>query len=96
MFRRLGGQPENLNHLRRVEGCVRKRFRLAEDALVLVSEERPLAPEFLARETVARFWVGAERYRLRIFKPASEIGVEDVLVGWLLPSLVDDGLPDCR
>jgi nitrate reductase delta subunit len=96
MFQRLGGKPENLAHLERIEEAVRTRFRLPDDALVLVSEERSDTPGFPAHDTTVRFWTDPDRrYRLRIFKPVRDITPADLPVAWLLPSLLDDGDPDC-
>jgi hypothetical protein len=96
MFQRLGGKPENLIHLERVEAEVRARFSLDEDALVLVAEERCDLPGFPEWDTQIRFWTDREtRYRLRIFKRARDVTSADLPVGWLLASLLDDGDPDC-
>ena len=68
----------------------------AADQIVLVSEEASGVPGFPARDTTVRFWTDRDtRYRLRIFKPAAEISETDLPVIWLLPSLIDDGDPDC-
>ena len=96
MFQRLGGRPENLNHLKRIEAAVRDRFGLSDDSLVLVSEERGQAPGFPPLDTQIRFWTDPKtRYRLRIVKPVRDITPSDLPVSWLLPSLKDDGDPDC-
>ncbi len=96
MFQRFGGKPDNLVHLDRVEAMVRALFALPADQIVLVSEEASGVPGFPARDTTVRFWTDRDtRYRLRIFKPAAEISETDLPVIWLLPSLIDDGDPDC-
>jgi hypothetical protein len=96
MFQRLGGTPDNLIHLDRIEALVRARFALPSDQIVLVSEDPCTIPGFPPRDTTVRFWTDREtRYRLRIFKPAAKIGAPDLPVAWLLPSLIDDGDPDC-
>ncbi len=96
MFQRFGGRPGNLAHLDRVEALVRARFALAPDLLVLVAEERTRLPGFPPAETVVRFWTGPDtRYRLRFFKPAAGVAPADLPPAWLLPSLIDDGDPDC-
>ncbi|POF34513.1 hypothetical protein [Roseibium marinum] len=96
MFQRLGGRTRNVAHLERIETAVRKHFSLAENDLVLVSEENLRVPGFPACCTLVRFWKGPERrYRIRIFEPVSRVSETDLPVTWLLPSLTDDGEPDC-
>jgi len=96
MFQRLGGRPDNLIHLDRIEALVRARFAVPDDQIVLVSEEAPGVPGFPALDTTVRFWMERDaRYRLRIFKPAAGVSEADLPVAWLLPSLIDDGDPDC-
>ena len=96
MFQRLGGKPDNVIHLDRIETLVRHRFALPASQIVLVSEELCTTPGFPPCDTTVRFWTNRDtRYRLRIFKPAAEIGAPDLPVAWLLPSLIDDGEPDC-
>ncbi len=96
MFQRLRGKPENVSHLKRIEAIVRERFGISETDLVIVQEDRPELPGFAGLATLVRFWSGREnRYRIRIFKPVSEVAEPDLPVAWLLPGLIDDGDPDC-
>ena len=92
--RRVGGRDQ-LPALQAVEALLRARFALEPADIVLVRQERPTQPGFPQVETAATFWRGDQRYRLRLFKPAAEVGAEDLPPRWLLPSLIDDGLGDC-
>lgn len=95
MFQRLGGRAENLTHLDRIEAAVRARFGLAPDDIVLVAEEAGFVPGYPPLLVTVRFWRAAARHRLRIFKPAADIDACDLPPRWLLPTLIDDGDPDC-
>jgi hypothetical protein len=96
MFQRLGGRPENLAALDRIEGWTRARFGVPAGQIVLVSEEASGLPGFPARDVVVRFWLSREaRYRFRVFKPARDVAEADLPVAWMLPALTDDGDPDC-
>ena len=96
MFQRLGGKPENLEYLQRIEVWVRQRFALRADQIVLVSEEESVLPGFSGPDTTIRFWVDADsRYRIRIFKRSQDVIETDLPPAWLLPGLRDDGDPDC-
>jgi len=96
MFQRFGGDAGNLVHLRRIEADLRRRFGLRAADIVLVSEEAPGLPGFPGTQTTARFWdAQGRRYRLRVFKPAAEVGPADMPPAFLLPALIDDGDPDC-
>jgi hypothetical protein len=96
MFQRLGGKPENLAAIDRIEGWTRARFGVPEDQIVLVSEEASGVAGFPGLDVVVRFWMSREaRYRFRIFKSAREVVEADLPVAWLLPGLIDDGDPDC-
>tara|TARA_R110000787_G_scaffold115143_2_gene225061 strand:- start:1812 stop:2102 length:291 start_codon:yes stop_codon:yes gene_type:complete len=95
MFRRPGAPAAALADLARLEGLVRGRFRVPETEIVLVSEDAGARPGFPARETNVIFWKDAKRYRLKIFSPVSDVTDADLPVGWLLPSLIDNGDADC-
>jgi hypothetical protein len=96
-----------LNHnvdsrsLEQVENEIRRHFALAADDIVLVSERQSWLPGFPDIETQVLFWRRdpvsnqADRYKLRMFKPAATITAHDFPVRWLLPAFVDDGESDC-
>ena len=96
-----------LNHavdssaLEQVEIGIRQHFALGADDIVLVSERQGWLPGFPDLETQILFWRDQtstgqpDRYKLRLFKPATDITVQDFPVPWLLPAFIDDGEPDC-
>lgn len=95
VFARPALQRENLVHLERVESCIRDRFGLSADDLVLVSEEPGRRPGYPKVLTSILFWTAdQQRYRLVVFKPVAAVGMEDLPIAWLLPTLRDDG-GDC-
>lgn len=95
MFARLAPKRDTLGDIVRVECLVRDRFRIPETELILVSQDPGRKPGFPAQETNVVFWKNAKRYRLKIFAPVSRVRDADLPVGWLLPSLEDNGDSDC-
>lgn len=96
MFRRAAGSRDRLRHLDRVEAWTRERFRLPEEAIVLVSEEPGRQPGYPPLQTTVLFWTDrGTRHRFRVFKPVAEIVEGDLPVAWMLPALLDDGDAEC-
>lgn len=96
MFTRRVPLPADPDALDRVEALVRARYRVAEEDIVLVSEEPGRAPGLPPRMTTILFWQGREaRHRLRVFKPAAEVAAADLPEGWLKKALLDEGEGDC-
>ena len=95
MFRRFAPGEHVLEHITRVEALIRARFQVDESDLILVSEDPGLKPGYPPLETNAIFWKGETRYRLKIFRPISEVTETDLPICWLLPSLEDTGEDGC-
>lgn len=95
MFRRLGPEKDTLEDIIRIEGLVRKRFRIGDSSIILVSQDRGTKPGFPPYETNVVFWKNDKRYRLKIFAPVSEVMGTDLPVDWLLPLLEDNGEAGC-
>jgi hypothetical protein len=95
MFRRLGPGKDALADISRVEILIRDRFRIPYSEIILVSEDPGTKPGFPPWETNVIFWKEDKRYRLKIFSPVSKVGDKDLPVGWLLPSLEDNGEAGC-
>jgi hypothetical protein len=95
MFRRLGPGKDSLADISRVEILIRDRFRIPVSEIILVSEDPGAKPGFPPWETNVIFWKEEKRYRLKIFSPVSKVGEADLPVGWLLPSLEDNGEAGC-
>ncbi len=82
--------------LERIEGWVRARYGVAEDQIVLVSEEAGRMPGLPDRMTTILFWTGdGARHRLRVFKPAGDVTVADLPPAWVRAALRDEGASDC-
>ena len=74
--------------LDRVTEQTRARFRLGQEAVVLVSEIACSLPGCPPLETVVVFWTAAGvRHRFKIFKTVIEITEEDLPYDWLMRSL---------
>jgi nitrate reductase delta subunit len=84
---RLGGfnnSPDHLEALERIKTWTRERFRIPDDAPVLVSELACTVPGCAPLETVIAFWTeDAERHHFKIFKPVQAVAPEDLPSAWL-------------
>jgi hypothetical protein len=85
--------PEHLAAVERVKDWTRARFKLAEDAAILVSELACGLPGCPPLETVVAFWTEAEqRHQFKLFKPVTEVVEDDLPPSWMKPALIaDDG-----
>jgi hypothetical protein len=85
--------------LRRVKAWTRARFKLPEDAAVLVTEIACAVPGCPPLETVVAFWTeGEERRHFKVFKPVAEVAEEDLPPSWMKDRLVETevfGCPCC-
>lgn len=96
MFLRRFDPPPDPEALRRLEALVRARYDVAEEDIVLVTEEEGRVPGYPERMTTILFWQGRDvRHRLRVFRPATDIGPGDLPPGWLKGALLDEGAGDC-
>ena len=83
------GQPQPdpafLLCLEAVQGWTRRRFKLAVEAPVLVSEVACTVPGCPPLETVVAFWTADDRrHQFKLYKPLCEVLYDDV--GWLMGS----------
>jgi hypothetical protein len=76
----------------RVQGWVRKRFSLPDDAAISVSEVACNLPGCPPLETAVAFWTKSEagdaRHHFKMFKRAAEVAFEDLPYGWMKDSLI--------
>ena len=78
--------------LDRVREWTRLRFRLRDDAAILVAEIACGLPGCPPLETVVVFWTDeAIRHRFKVFKPAEQVVEDDLPYAWLKDALIDDG-----
>lgn len=87
----------DVDRIATIEDWVRRRFDLGDDAVVSVSEMQCGLPGCPPLETVILFWEGTAetRYRLKLFKPITEVVEADLPVSWLKRTLIDTGDLDC-
>ncbi len=90
---------EHRQALRRVKAWTRARFRLPEEAAILVTEIACAVPGCPPLETVVAFWTeGEERRHFKVFKPVAEVVEGDLPPSWMKDRLVDSevfGCPCC-
>jgi nitrate reductase delta subunit len=89
MLRSFEKRPDHVAALDRVRAWTRERFALAADAAILVSEVSCALPGCPPRETVVAFWTDNEqRHQFKLFKPVTEVVVDDLPPAWLKNALV--------
>jgi len=89
MLRSFEKRPDHMAALDRVRAWTRERFTLAEDAAILVSEVSCALPGCPPRETVVAFWTEDEqRHQFKLFKPVTEVVVDDLPPAWLKSALI--------
>lgn len=80
--------PEHLQALDRVKKWTRERFKLSQEAAILVSEIACTVPGCPPLETVVAFWTADEtRHHFKLFKPVEEVVNDDIPFAWLMNSL---------
>jgi hypothetical protein len=83
--------PEQVAALDRVRAWTRERFKLADDATILVAEVACGLPGCPPIETVVAFWTDGEtRRQFKLFKPVDQVRSDDLPPGWMKPALVVD------
>jgi nitrate reductase delta subunit len=89
--------PDHTAALDRVRGWVRRQFKLADDAAVLVAEVACAVPGCPPVETVIAFWSDARRHHFKVFKPVTQVTRDDLPPGWLKPAYAvpDDFVCQC-
>lgn len=74
-----------------------KRLDLPDDTNISVYENACSLPGFPPIETVIVIHHNVEtKYRFKIFKLLSDVGINDLPEKWLLPSLLDDRHTGCK
>jgi hypothetical protein len=89
MLRSRKKAPEHLQALDRVKAWTRERFKLAPDAAIMVAEVSCTLPGCPPLETVVAFWTGSEqRHQFKLFKPVTEVVLDDLPPTWMKNALV--------
>ena len=79
---------EQLAAIERVREAVHKRFNLAPEVVVMVSEVACNLPGCPPLETVVAFWEGEQRHHFKLFKQVKEVGFDDLPYAWMKESLI--------
>jgi nitrate reductase delta subunit len=80
--------PEHAAALARVRGWVRERFRLDDEAAILVAEVACGLPGCPPIETAIAFWTDRGRHQFKVFKPVAEVTADDLPPSWMKNALV--------
>lgn len=84
-FRRSGAELEALG---RIRGWTRARFGLDAGAAILVAEVACALPGCPPLETVVAFWSAPDRrHHFKVFKPAAQVGPDDLPYAWMKDAL---------
>jgi nitrate reductase delta subunit len=76
----------------RLAALVRAHFALGPDWTVTVADLRCQVPGCPPVETVALMWgPNGAPYRLRVFRPMTQVGADDLPPRWYLPALAAAG-----
>ncbi len=96
----LGLRKKGIEHreaLRRVKAWTRERFRLPDDAAILVTEIACSVPGCPPLETVVAFWTeGERRHHFKVFKPVAEVAEDDLPPSWMKNALAVDEMFGCE
>ena len=89
-------KPERLEAIARVEGWTRERFGLSRDAQVHVWEIACVVPGCPPVETAVHFWIGEQRYQLKVFKSLEDVAETDLPPSWFRNALAVANGMDCE
>jgi hypothetical protein len=82
-------RPEHLAALDRVREWTRERFKLPDDAAIMVTEVTCALPGCPPLETVVAFWTGNDtRHHFKLFKPVAEVVEDDLPPTWMKNALI--------
>lgn len=90
-------RPEQAHALERVKEWTRQRFKLSEEAAILVSELECRLPGCPPLETVIAFWENDKRHHFKLFKPVTQVALDDLPFTWMKSELIvpDDFSCEC-
>ncbi len=91
--------PDQASAVDRLKLWTRERFRLPDDAAILVSEVACGLPGCPPLETVIAFWTDNEtRHHFKVFKPIANVVEDDLPPSWMKNALIAEegaGLECC-
>jgi hypothetical protein len=89
--------PDHLKSVDRVKGWTRSRFKVPEEAPILVSELNCTRPDCVPLETMVAFWLeSGARHHFKIYKPVQEIAGDDFPAEWIDDAVFLQGVEGCR
>ena len=81
--------PGRVAAVGRIKGWTRERFRLPDEAAILVSEVACGLPGCPPIETVIAFWSENDiRHHFKVFKPMAEVIEDDLPPSWMKNALI--------
>jgi hypothetical protein len=81
--------PARTEALDRVRDWARVHFKLPDATTVLVSEVACALPGCAPIETIVAFWTGGERHHFKVFKPVTEVVLDDFPPPWMKNALIE-------
>ena len=82
-------RPEHVAALDQVREWTRTRFKLSDDAAILVAEVSCAVPGCPPLETVVAFWTDSEtRHQFKLFKPLAAVVLDDLPPTWMKNALI--------
>jgi hypothetical protein len=82
-------RPQHRAAIDRVRDWTRERFRLPDDAAILVTEVTCALPGCPPLETVVVFWTESDtRHHFKVFKPVAEVVEDDLPPSWMKNALI--------
>jgi hypothetical protein len=89
--------PEHFAALERIRQWTRARFKLPEDAAILVSQVTCALPGCPPLETVVAFWTeGDKRHHFKVFKPVANVTEDDLPPAFMKSALAAGDDIDCE
>ena len=89
--------PEHLAALDRVREWTCARFKLPEEAAILVSQVNCALPGCPPLETVVAFWTeGDKRHHFKMFKPVADVVEDDLPPAFMKNALLASDGVDCE
>jgi nitrate reductase delta subunit len=80
--------PDQREAIKRVQFLTKRRFELAEDAVVFVAETICSRADCPPLQTVVVFWSKDQtRHHFKMFKPPTDIMIDDLPPAWLADAL---------
>jgi hypothetical protein len=96
-FARGSKRPDIQEALDRVRAWTQQRFKLSPEAAILVSELECRLPGCPPLETIIAFWENDKRHHFKLFKPVTQVALDDLPFAWMKSELIvpDDFACEC-